>query len=478
MTCPEKKFDNGTVREFDCIDPEFRDKSSMVPGQSSYISDFKLVCGLLGKIPDFMLSIMFAGVMCATPFNYLADAFGRKTMMAIACLLQGVAVFAIALSQNEALYGAGLFFSGFMGGLKYKAAAVLIIESVTSPYRAHAGTALLIAFSSGYVLLAFLAQLIPQWRSMLYVISGLSVVSAAIIQFFVLESTGWLARTKKYEKMEYNTSKLVTNEADRDVINKDFRDGKIGDDEEDERDQATGVAGFLHQVMTLFKNKILLPRLFVGFIFWFCTSILFRVFALNTSSLSGSPYNNMIFSALGDIAASALSLLIIKLMGRREAMTICFGFFGICTFICFLFVENDNVVRWVCIISKLGIMGACNIGYIYTPELFPTMQRTTAMGVIGFIEGIGAVVSPQFKAIYTISKSTFFIAQTVMSAISAVLIFLILPETSSFGLPKDNYDLAMQDTTRRIGRLDEAYVTAKYLDAEKVEEKTGLKSDN
>jgi len=280
MTCPEYKIDN-TVHELECINPVFRDKTSMVPGQSSYISDFKLVCGKLGLIPDFMLSIMFAGVMCATPFNYLADAFGRKTMMAIACLLQGVAVLAIALSQNEALYGAGLFFSGFMGGLKYKAAAVLIIESVTSPYRAHAGTALLIAFSSGYVLLAFLAQLIPQWRSMLYVISALSVVSAAIIQFFVLESTGWLARTKKYEKMEYNTSKLVKDDADRERFNKEFRDGKIGDDEEDESEQATGVAGFLHQVMSLFKNKILLPRLFVGFFFWFCTSILFRVFALN-----------------------------------------------------------------------------------------------------------------------------------------------------------------------------------------------------
>merc|ERR1712178_30750 len=163
--------------------------------------------------------------MCATPFNYLADAFGRKTMMAIACFLQGVAVLTIGLSKNEPLYGAGLFFSGFMGGLKYKAAAVLIIESVTSPYRAHAGTALLIGFSLGYVLLAFLAQLIPQWRTMLYVIASFSFISAILIQFLVLESTSWLARIKKYKKMEGNLKKLVKDESDRKVIDEEFRKG-------------------------------------------------------------------------------------------------------------------------------------------------------------------------------------------------------------------------------------------------------------
>merc|ERR1711976_905836 len=144
-------------------------------------------------------------------------------------------------------------------------------------------------------------------------------------------------------------------------------------------------------------------------------------------------------------------------------MTICFGFFGICTFVCYWFVDNADLVRWVCIISKLGIMGNCNIGYIYTPELFPTMQRTTAMGVIGFIEGIGAVVSPQFKSIYKVSQPRFFLLQTIMSVTSAVLIFMILPETSNFGLPKDNYDLAMQDTTRRIGGMSEEDVKRKYL---------------
>ena len=61
--------------------------------------------------------------------------------------------------------------------------------------------------------------------------------------------------------------------------------------------------------------------------------------------------------------------------------------------------ENETAIRWVSFASKLGMLGAHNIGYIYSPELFPTLQRTTAMGAIGIIEGMGAVVSPQFAGI-------------------------------------------------------------------------------
>ena len=57
--------------------------------------------------------------------------------------------------------------------------------------------------------------------------------------------------------MESNTKRLVKNEDDRKIINEQFRSGNFGgDDDEDEGNKATGVAGFLHQVMALFRNKI------------------------------------------------------------------------------------------------------------------------------------------------------------------------------------------------------------------------------
>ena len=73
MKCPESPTE--------CIDPIFTDKTSMVPGQSSYISEYGLACGSKSQIPDFMLSIMFAGVMCATPFNYSGVSVVNQTAL-------------------------------------------------------------------------------------------------------------------------------------------------------------------------------------------------------------------------------------------------------------------------------------------------------------------------------------------------------------------------------------------------------------
>merc|ERR1712045_979962 len=91
--------------------------------------------------------------------------------------------------------------------------------------------------------------------------------------------------------------------------------------------------------------------------------------------------------------------------------------------------KYESVIRWVAFTSKLGMLGAHNIGYIYSPELFPTMQRTTAMGVIGIIEGIGAVISPYFLLIYSYNKSLFYYIEAVIGVGAAILVFTILPET-------------------------------------------------
>lgn len=110
--------------------------------------------------------------------------------------------------------------------------------------------------------------------------------------------------------------------------------------------------------------------------------------------------------------------------------------------------KYENIIRWVAFTSKLGMLGAHNIGYIYSPELFPTMQRTTAMGVIGIIEGIGAVISPYFLLIYSYNASLFYYTEAIIGVCAAVLVFTILPETGHLGLPENDDDLREQDKTR------------------------------
>lgn len=454
--CPMPENPNSTV-EFvvpDC-NPVFYDKTSMQPGQVSFITEYGYVCQKL-KIAASLVSLMFTGVMSAAPFNYFTDIIGRKRMMLIACFMQTMALIFIWFSNNVWLYGTGMFFQGFFGGLKYKAADVLIIESVTQEYRSLAGTLLLIGFSLGYAFCPVLAYIFPDWRQMIKCMIFIGGVACFVIQFLVLESTSWLFSTGTPVKLEEgveNLKKLIPDERTRRLVETGLRNKNKA-----RQIDNTDKSSFMDNMKYFATNKILIPRLFVNAIYWFCTSILFRSFAIGTSLLPGSPYTNAAISAGFDILACFLSYFVLKLIGRRSSLAASYLLVTLCTGTCGLLTMMDaekyeSIIRWVAFTSKLGMLGAHNIGYIYSPELFPTMQRTTAMGVIGIIEGIGAVISPYFLLIYSFNASVFYYTEAVIGVCAAVLVVAILPETGHLGLPENDDDLREQDKTRLTSKF-------------------------
>jgi len=454
--CPMPTSPNSTdeVAIPNC-EPVFFDKSSMQPNQKSFITEYGYVCQKL-KIAASLVSLMFTGVMSAAPFNYFTDIIGRKKMMLIACFMQTMALIFIWCSNNVWLYGTGMFFQGFFGGLKYKAADVLIIESVTQEYRSLAGTLLLIGFSLGYAFCPVLAYIFPDWRDMIKCMILIGFGACLVIWLLVLESTSWLFQTGTPDKLEEgvaNLKKLIPDERTRRLVETGLRNKNKA-----RQIDNTDKSSFLDNMRYFATNKILIPRLCVNAIYWFCTSILFRSFAIGTSLLPGSPYTNAAISAGFDILACFLSYFVLKLVGRRSSLAASYLLVTLCTGTCGLLTMMDadkyeSIIRWVAFTSKLGMLGAHNIGYIYSPELFPTMQRTTAMGVIGIIEGIGAVISPYFLLIYSFNASVFYYTEAVIGVCAAVLVIAILPETGHLGLPENDDDLREQDKTRLTSKF-------------------------
>jgi MFS family permease len=316
--CPMPTSQNSTDENVipNC-QPVFYDKSSMQPGQKSFITEYGYVCQKL-KIAASLVSLMFTGVMSAAPFNYFTDIIGRKRMMLIACFMQTTALIFIWFSNNVWLYGTGMFFQGFFGGLKYKAADVLIIESVTQEYRSLAGTLLLIGFSLGYAFCPVLAYIFPDWRDMIKCMILIGFGACFVIQFLVLESTSWLFQIGTPEKLDEgvsNLKKLIPDERTRRLVETGLRNKNKA-----RQTDNTDKSSFLDNMKYFATNKILIPRLCVNAVYWFCTSILFRSFAIGTSLLPGSPYTNAAISAGFDILACFLSYFVLKLVGRRSSL--------------------------------------------------------------------------------------------------------------------------------------------------------------
>merc|ERR1719500_2138838 len=118
----------------------------------------------------------------------------------------------------------------------------------------------------------------------------IGLIACVIIQFLVLESTSWLFQTEdadKHKEGAENLKKLISDERTRRQVESTLRmknRSKVADSGEQ--------TSFLDNMRYFATNKILIPRLFVNAIYWFCTSILFRAFAIGTSLLPGSPYTN------------------------------------------------------------------------------------------------------------------------------------------------------------------------------------------
>ena len=440
---------NTCTVENTCSNASFSDRTDMSPGQKTYVSEYGLVCESR-HYASLAVSLMFFGVLSTSPFNYVSDLYGRKRIMLISCIAQGVFVLLASFSPWHLLYGISLYLNGFFGGLKYKAAAVLISESVTMNHRDNAGTFLMIGFCAGYALLAPFAYLFPAWRELTKYISIVSFVAAGVIHFFVLESTVWLIGKGRYEEAEDNVKKLAPEKVQQQIF-ENLKDTYIshtpGDNDEDNQTDSA-----LDNLKQLVSKKILQSRLVIMGYIWFATSVLFRSFALGTSDLEGSPYMNLIYSAAFDVLACFISLGLLKIIGRRAGITLCFFVCAACTAACAAFspdwLNNPNMVRYFALISKLGFLGTHNINYIYTPELFPLSVRSTAMGAVGILDGLGAVIAPFFLDYRNTNQEMQYIIQTVTAGVAGILAMAMLPETSQFKLPVTDEDLEEAEKTR------------------------------
>merc|ERR1712168_1390719 len=145
-----------------------------------------------------------------------------------------------------------MFTNGLFGGLKFKAASVLIIESVPKNYRDDVGTYLMMGFTVGYAGVAGVAYLIPDWRSMLLWISAASFLATALIFFFTLESTSWLARSSK--PFHGNLKKLLPG---RRKEQEEIADALLTHSGESE--QEAQKLSFVDSLRGLFARTVLLP---------------------------------------------------------------------------------------------------------------------------------------------------------------------------------------------------------------------------
>nr|XP_002119673.3 solute carrier family 22 member 5-like isoform X1 [Ciona intestinalis] len=393
--------------------------------ETSIITEFNLVCGKKWKQPMLLTSYFVGKLFGGLTGGILSDRFGRRPIFLIFTLWHFLSAIFLSFTTNIYTYAFMLFISGCGTLVNFVAAILIGYETISSERRTLVYSAVEMGYGIGYMILPLIGFYFRHWRWYLR-FTGLLGIVYIPYYWYIDESIYWLVGTGKPERAQKIRNKIaVTNgEAIRD------RDVKDHDAAEFEG------LNIWTSIREMTKHWTLLYRLFIFQFAWFVCSMTYYTIALNTNSLSGDRFLNMLYAGITEVVSAILYYIWSEAWGRRRAYVGTMIITAVSVASAPLFVLwSPTLVTITTMFSKLAVSLCYNIIYGYTGEVFPTATRQTVLGISASSARIGSMISPYI--IYASNTTSTFapcIATAALNLISALLA-LLLPTTRNKALP-------------------------------------------
>ncbi|CAB3402713.1 unnamed protein product [Caenorhabditis bovis] len=387
-----------------------------------------------GWIKATIQAAYYVGQMAgSTIFGLLGDRIGRKKVFFLAILIQIVCAYVIAVAPFWWIYAIARAGTGFSHPGIFVIAVVIGTELVGPKYRRLSSVITGLFFSLGQVLLGVEAIFFTDYR-LLHVVIATPALLFLSYWWIVPESARWLVSQKRFK------------EAD-DVLQKAAKTNKVTLPENwwEQLDDSgeTGSSGEPVRRLNsfdLFKTPELRKRTLVVFFLWPVVSMVYYGMAMKANVLGGDIYINFIFAAIIEIPALFIVYFLIDRIGRRFILSGGLFIAGGCLIL--NWAMGENVSTFIAIVQMLvtkgAITGVYAALYTYSPELFPTVIRNTAMGYCSTIARIGAItasyvsmwIAEQFGKVFMI------IPFGTLAVVAALCTIILLPETMGKPLPE------------------------------------------
>ncbi|MBM9400757.1 MFS transporter [Gluconacetobacter azotocaptans] len=318
-----------------------------------------------------------------------ADRWGRKFIMMTALAIYAAASAASAMVESWPAFFMLRIVAGYGVGAESVVIAPFLAEFVASRYRGRFTGALAGFFSFGFIGAALIGvAIVPSWPSGWRVAIGLTALPVVMLLVWrrsLPESPKWLESQGRHAEAAHI---LATMEHEI--------PGRRDTPPPPERTAGSGRTDGLRDLWRAPQRRATI----LASALWFTVNWTYYAYFtwLPSLLLAGGAsmqtgYNRSLLIYSAQIPGYFVVAAVIDRIGRKRALGLCLGFGGLSALAFGL--AHGSVETNLCGLLLSFFLNGCFAGlYVYTPELFPTVVRTTGQGLASAVGRLGAIASP------------------------------------------------------------------------------------
>ncbi|KAH8365191.1 hypothetical protein KR084_005775 [Drosophila pseudotakahashii] len=396
--------------------------------KSTIITEWDLTCNKK-QLASMSQSLVMLGVLVGSLiFGMLADRFGRRPAFLTSCFMQLITGLIVCVSPYFWFYCLFRFLVAVATAGTMTTSFVLLMEIVGPKKRELVAILYQLPFNIGHASLAVFAYFIREWRWYQFSITIFSAVFVIYI-WLVPESPRWLFTTGRLDKSIKILEKIAKcNRAPTETIRPEIEAAHTALAARQPLKRGT--------MLDLFRTPFMRIKTICMANNWLVVCMVYYGTAQYVSKLGGNIFiSNLIAAAVG-VPGTCLCVLLTKYLGRKLTLLLSNGCSALGLILLACLSTQGEMVRVAC--ATIGLFGASvtfpNV-YLYGGELFPTVVRSSGVGLCSMIGRVGSIVAPM---IVDLDEYGLWIAPLIFGAFSllAMVGTLFIPETRGAPLPE------------------------------------------
>ncbi|XP_017944704.1 solute carrier family 22 member 13 [Manacus vitellinus] len=392
----------------------------------SLLTEFDLVCDRK-DLNDIGQAIYMAGLLLGSMiFGPLSDRIGRRPVILISVILQGLFGLGIAFVPHFYVYMAFRCVVGASVSGITMTILTLATEWIGVSSRPKAVLSSHCCFAIGQMILAGLSYGIRNWR--LLEIAGSAPILVVFFYIWVLpESARWLVTKGRMEEAK----KLLQKAA---ATNKRSLPEGLLEQLKPEKQIKSG------SLLDLFRKKHLRKVTLIMSCAWFVNSFVYYGLSLNVTNFGLDIYLTQLAFGAVEIPARVGCIFTLQWFGRRKTQTVLLLLSGlVCLIITGIPEDQPLATTILATIGKFAASASFSTSYVYTAELFPTVVRQTGVGLCSMSARAAGILAPLVRLLGQYHEA---IPMAIFGSAPVLggLLCVLLPETRGTELLDDTED--------------------------------------